>query len=104
MIGRLIIGALAIAALSFAGIALAASLRVASLSEEIARLERNALVIERVAAENSRARGIAQREAERWRLRSQEFETALSELTEGIEDAEIDIALRNRINRVLRGE
>jgi hypothetical protein len=104
MLGRWIIGALAISAVAFAGVAMVAIQRVGSLSDEVASLKRNALVIERAAAEDSRARGVAQREADRWQLQSRKYQTALAELTKGIDDVEIDGALQLRINRMLRGE
>tara|TARA_R110000782_G_scaffold30776_4_gene76371 strand:+ start:796 stop:1116 length:321 start_codon:yes stop_codon:yes gene_type:complete len=101
MLTKWILAGLAAAALSFAGLAFVQTQRAANLALENAALSRNAAVMAQAAKQDQRARQIAADQAARWAARSREFETAIQALTDGINDAEINADLRDRLNGLL---
>ena len=94
--------ALGLLAIAAGGFGVMQMLRAGVLADENARLARNAEVMERAAEQASEARAVAKAHAKRWERRAAEYQAALDELTEGVEDAPLDPALRDRVNRILR--
>lgn len=102
MITKWLMGGLGLAAAVFAGMAFWQMERADGLADENATLSRNVATFERAAEQAALAKEVAKANAKRWEKRAAEYQAALEDLTEGVEDAPLDPALRDRLNRILR--